>query len=248
MRRVSAGLVTICAVPLVVSCGGDEPEVSGSSPATETVTVTVTAEAESEPSDTSTASAASATTEDPSATEAQTAAETEAPSTEVEDSADAGKDFGSGEQSDRGYVQKELGQWAGIGEEDDRIVDFRLTDIETEFPCDQPYADPPANGQFVALTFEVETFPGLADDDYFGEFTISEYDIVMFDESGKRENDSTGNGYMCLDEQDRLPMMIGPGQTAEGKLVIDTGVESGTLAIESYLLGGRGGWEWPFPG
>src|SRR5690606_255338 len=103
-----------------------------------------------------------AATETPSAVDAEAASED--PSTEVADGDDSDRDFGSGEMSDRGYVEKELGQWAGIGEADDRIVDFRLTDIETGFACDQPYADPPANGQFVALTFEVETFPGLADD------------------------------------------------------------------------------------
>lgn len=219
--------------------------------------MTVTETADAEPGDRAeaeeavsepTATAAEATAEEATAEES---AEDEKPSIdepteEASPEDESGeRDFGEPVESDRGFLVKDIGQWAGIDSEGGALVDFRVIDIETDFTCTSEWSEASANGQFVSLSIEVETYAALADE-MFGEFMLTEYDLAVFDESGTRENDSTGNAYMCLADSDQLPSMIGPGQKATGMLVIDTAVESGVIAYESYSLDGSGGWEWSF--
>lgn len=253
MHRIYAGMTVTAATLTLVACGGGDPEASqvDEAPATVTVTETATVTVAADPQESRSPSApeTSETLQEGEAAATDppepTAGEASANSTdEVSDTVSEEKDYGESVKSERGYLKKEIGQWAGIGDRDP-LVSFRLTDIETDFTCGQQWAEPSANGQFVALTFEVETYPSLADEP-IGDFSIGEYDIIMFDDSDTRENDSVGNAYMCLEERERLPVSIGPGQKANGKVIIDTGVTSGVLAVNSYLLGGVGGWEWPF--
>jgi hypothetical protein len=126
------------------------------------------------------------------------------------------------------------------------LVEFVLTDIEVDFTCTSDWAEEPQNGTFVALTFEVETFPELGNDEWFGSFSMSSYDFTVFSPDGTRENDSDGNSFMCLDEGDELPYDMGPGEKASGKIVLDTAHPSGVIVYSTYSTGGEAGWEWSY--
>ena len=71
-------------------------------------------------------------------------------------------DFGDPVTNERGELVKQVGQWGGFGAPDGSVVGVvRVTDIEPGFVCPQDPSLEPENGQFVALTFEVETSADL---------------------------------------------------------------------------------------
>lgn len=153
-----------------------------------------------------------------------------------------------GEQttSDRGNVVLDVGELASVdGDTGETIVEFTLTDIETDFSCPSDIADEPANEQFVALTFQVRTYPALAQQEYFDTFSIAAFDMTVFAPDGTRENDSSGNALFCLDPADELPRDMGPGEQATGKIVLDTAQQSGIVAYQSYLFDDLS-WEWNY--
>ncbi len=233
-------MTTLAASALVLAaCGGDDPEatvetvtVEAPAPAVETVTVTpeptTEASLETEP-----------TTEAPGL-----------PTTDPPEEAAAESDFGESETSVRGYLIKEVGQLAGVVDADteEPVVSFTLLEVEPNFTCTADYADGAANGQFVAFTFEVETFKALKDDvePFYGSFGLNSFYLSAFSDDGVLQNDIDGNSWSCLDSADELPSDIGPGQKAIGKIVIDTELESGVLVYEPMSWGEPVGWEWEF--
>ncbi|MGO1458789.1 MAG: hypothetical protein ACTHWJ_02010 [Flaviflexus sp.] len=163
--------------------------------------------------------------------------------TDLEDPADK---FGEEIISDRGNLVKTIGQPAGLADEygnNESIVDFKVTAIEPNFQCTSSIAEPPANGNYIAITFDIQTYPALAEASW-PEWHMSAYDMRIISDDGLTENDSVGNGYLCLSEAESLPTTLGPGERAIGKIVLDSAHESGILVVS--LSGGVNAWEWEF--
>lgn len=138
------------------------------------------------------------------------------------------------ELNSRGNLALEIGEAATIvGESGDVMAEFTLTEIQQGIECTLDYADEPGNGEFVGLYFEVEIMEAAAAEQYFY-FDISAYDMRILDADGRRENDSVGNSYLCLDVSEELPWDLGPGESAEGWVVLDTSVESGSIIYSPY--------------
>ncbi|UJH70385.1 hypothetical protein [Ornithinimicrobium sp. INDO-MA30-4] len=226
-------MTALAATALVLSaCSEDAPEVTA---ATETVTIEAPAPEE----------AASTTVAPEPAAES-----TEEPEPTTEEAAESEDDFGDSETSARGNLIKEVGQVAGIYDvdTDESIVNFKLLEVEKGVDCTSGFSDAPANGQFVAFTFEVETFPALAEDiePFYGSFAMNSFYLTAFSDDGVLQNDIDGNSWTCLDPADELPSEIGPGQKATGKVVIDTSLQSGVLVYTPTSFGNAAGWEWEF--
>ena len=227
--------VVVAAMTLSLAACSNTPEPT-------VVTQTVTAAA---PTPTATEEEAPVTAEAPAPTSAEPEPTTEEPTeTKEEVSQDEGAngdpDFGESEPSERGNLVKEIGQAAGIGDPDgDTTVAFTLTDVIVDFECtaDPMMVDPPANGHYVAFEWEVETGSAAAMTEAFydSSFTLSEWDMNVLDENGKRLNDISGNALWCLESADSLPTAIGPKQTASGLIVLDLEVTSGILGCRGRL-------------
>lgn len=157
------------------------------------------------------------------------------------------RDTMDSEKSPRGNLIKKIGETASVateGGEGDVLVEFAITDVATNADCTNEYADEPANGNFVVVTIEATTMPELAEQEYMTSWGFNPYDFHIVGDDGKRENDSTGTAYSCLSESESLPFEIGPGQTVEGKVALDSAYEKGVLV---YVPGSVGaGWEWEF--
>lgn len=240
-------LAATAATALALSaCQSGAPE-STAEQAPAPVTVTVTAAPTNAEPDTETASqtqgAAEATPASPTSEEPSEAATDAAPAQESD------ADFAEPTINDRGNLVKVVGQLAGIRDEDgNALAQFTLTDIQSDFECTSEYSEPSENGHYLALTFDVETFKELADDEWFNTFTMNEMEFTVFDTDGKRENDSTGNAWMCLADNDRLPSEIGPSEKVTGMVVLDTAIKEGSVVFSTYGSDGAvHGWEWNFP-
>lgn len=139
---------------------------------------------------------------------------------------------------------KTVGQLAGYDQtaSGNFTVEFRVTAIQPNFQCTGPYAEPSINGNYIAVSFEIDTLPALATAPVPA-FYLSEYDMAVISPNGVLENDSIGNGLWCLQDSEVLPWGIGPGQKAYGKIILDSAHTSGSLVIS---LPGGASWEWPF--
>lgn len=181
---------------------------------------------------------------------AETAASTPSTSTSTapvaSPSASQDGEYGAHTVNARGNLVKQLGQLAGTTSSKDAGVtlsQFTITGIEPGFKCTSKYADPPANGTFIAITMDIQTAPELAQDDY-PYFDVSANDFKVISPDGTRENDSVGKGYMCLNESEALPDQIGPGEHVTGKLVLDSANTNGSIVFSPFNI--STGWEWGF--
>lgn len=164
----------------------------------------------------------------------------------VETAEDVESEFGETVTSIRGNMVKQVGQLAGTSISGDPSTigsRFVVTDIVLEPTCDSGWADEPSNGHYLALHFNVETTPELAQSDY-PEVWFSADDFQAYDLDGKRLNDPVGNAWSCMSEASTLPQSIGPGQSASGFIVLDVADEHGAVVLLNG--GGPTGWEWEY--
>jgi len=147
-------------------------------------------------------------------------------------------------RSPRGNLLGEVGDTASILSLDEAtLVDFTINSITVDPKCTAPRADKPENGHFVVLDVDVETQPGM-EEVLYNEFAMNPYFFKAIDKNGKTSNADLGTSasYSCLKDGEVLPGEIGDAETASGKVVLDTDVESGTLVFEFDDLG----WEWEY--
>lgn len=239
MRNITLAIAASLTLTLVACGGADEGTATSDTAAEGEETQSAEAASSEE--------AATSETEDTESMSAEEAADetTDATSEDAEETQDTMKS----EKSPRGNIIKEIGETATVateGGEGDVLVEFVVTDIETNAECSNEYAEEAANGNFIVLTFEVETKPELADQEYVTSWNFNPYDFQVFNTDGKRENDSTGNAYSCLSEAQSLPFDIGAGQVVEGKVALDSAFEEGFIAYVPMAVGA--GWEWEFGG
>lgn len=154
--------------------------------------------------------------------------------------------YGEAITSSRGNLVKEEGQLGAIvSRTGETLVDFAITEIEVGFACTSSWAEAPANGHFVGLHLDIQTYPELVDE-LPGEFWISSYDFSAWNEGGIRINDPIGNGDMCLSGSDQLPHDIGPDESVQGWIVLDLPEDSGVIGYSWVGIDNGGGWEWAY--
>lgn len=171
---------------------------------------------------------------------------------ETEQESDGGTDMqappvdpsdGSGSTvvNERGNIVRGFGQLATLtktSESGSTTSEFTVIEIEPHFLCPSELADPPVNGNYVAITFDITTAPASAEGpDWY--MTRSNLHIISPD--GMREN-AVDNA--CLELIDELPTSLGKGEHVRGKMVLDTAYTSGYLVVtfdDSPV-----GWEWAF--
>lgn len=117
----------------------------------------------------------------------------------------------------------------------DQIGSVTLDDVETDHACAGDSAERPANEQFLALRFTVQT-DSTVDESTLGAW-VNPYDFEVRAPGGELEPDSIGNSYLCADFADLLPSRFEADQRASGVVVLDTAVEEGfiiwTMAYQS---------------
>lgn len=149
-------------------------------------------------------------------------------------------------KSARGNLIKEVGQKAGVVDPaGNTLIDFTVTAIEPDFKCTSKYADPAKHGHFLAISLDITTSSDWNSDEAWMDFQSSAWSVIS--PEGKTENDSSGQGYMCVDNSEAVPHQIGPGEHVEGKVILDTAYTSGAIVLK---IPGQstGGWEWSFSG
>lgn len=156
-------------------------------------------------------------------------------------------------KSPRGNIIKEVGQAAGITDQDGKtLVNFSINSITPLPACTGSYPTPAENGSYVVLDIAVETFPELGTSEYGVQtFDINPAMFKFVGASGTTYNGNLGTmgAYSCLPDTESIGNNgggIGPAEKVTGKMVLDVPEATGTLVYKSYLTSGNGGWEYNF--
>lgn len=145
----------------------------------------------------------------------------------------------------RGNIEKAIGEIAGATSNGGKLFDFVITGITPGFQCSSGYANPPENGQFLAVSMTVTAGPSVAQ--MGGSMNISGYDFQIIGVDGVAEsNVQSVATYSCLDNAQQFPAQgIPQGTTANGTIVLDTKNASGFLVFRPPFMSDAG-WEYKF--
>lgn len=206
----------------------------------------------SEPSPSASASSASPL---PSASATPTGAPTAAsaaPAASAEPSSPAAESLDplAPELSPRGNLIKQIGEPAGIIDGNgERLANFVINSISPDVQCTEASAEPAENGLFVAVDVSVQTSPAMAAPDaLISSFDMSSSLFRTISPEGISSNADPGTfaAFLCLDDTALLPSSIGPGENAQGIVLLDVEHPAGTLIFEDLYTGSA--WEWTYPG
>ncbi|MBB5791766.1 hypothetical protein [Jiangella mangrovi] len=154
------------------------------------------------------------------------------------------------ERSNRGLIIKEIGEVAGFLSDDgtEMATEFTVDAIEVSAECTEDYADVPQNGHFIVITITATVLPGFADPSAgISSMPFGPGEFGLVDANGITVNDPAPiNTYGCLAESELIPDEVGEGETATGKVVLDSPTEHGVLTYQPWFTGGSEGWEWEF--
>ena len=133
-----------------------------------------------------------------------------------------------------------------VSEDDTVIAKFTITAITVDAQCTEEYAMKPENGHILALDVTMETTPELADVSG-ASFALNSFDFKSINPDGSTSNADLGSvaTFGCFKDAETLPSDMGPGETATGKVVLDSETAEGTLIYKPILF--DEGYEWSYP-
>lgn len=151
--------------------------------------------------------------------------------------------------SGRGSVPKKVGEPAGLCADDAcsaTALEFTVDRIQVDPKCTEPYAPPPDNGHYIALSMTISTTAAFTEDlSYLVDFSPFSFQVVGPD--GVTELSDPGYGvFGCLKGSDFLPLGgLAPSSRYVGVVVLDSKHTSGVIVLR--MPGDpTGGWEWTF--
>lgn len=139
--------------------------------------------------------------------------------------------------SARGNVVKEIGEMAGLVNENDEFTfRMRVTEVDPDPDCGADVEEP-SNGRLVALNIEAETTDKWHEYDFI---QVTMHDFRAWTKDGMRVNDVVGSASSCEVSNRMNSDPFHPNEKASGVIVLDVPEESVWVAFEPL---GDGGWE-----
>lgn len=149
------------------------------------------------------------------------------------------------ELNDHGNEQVDKGESAIFQDlsSDEEYAKLTATNVRTNFKCTADDAPESINGQYVALSFDVNAFDAL-NNSGFTELYFSVHDFRAWDGDGEKVIDVVGNAESCISEDERIQTPILPGNEASGLVVLDVPEGDGSASFTLGGFEGAYGWEW----
>ncbi|MHA7177068.1 DUF4352 domain-containing protein [Arthrobacter sp. Sr24] len=152
------------------------------------------------------------------------------------------------EKSVRGNLIKKLGDGAGITDQtlNKDVASFVINSITVDGVCTNEHSQAPVNGHILILDVSVQTDAALAES-VVPSFSLNPYSFKTIAPNGTTSNVDLASmaTYSCLPDAEVLPLEIGPGEKATGKVVLDAETAEGTLVFKPGYA--NVGWEWVYP-
>lgn len=235
--RLAAALATALFTMSILTGCAQPPTPTDSAPTVETK-----AEDVSPPKVTATSTPTEEPTEEPVETPVVVPVETpaEAPA-EAQAEPPAQAPEGAPVLSVRGTIVKTVGERFGLGEADSIQATFYVTAITVDPACSGPYAQIPEQGHLVRLDVEGSVDPSFTYDVWLGGG-----DWKVIDQDGFTVNGSpmAGVAYSCLTDSERIPGVVGAGESVRGSVVLEVPTPTGVIILGQPGL--DGGWEWAY--
>lgn len=153
------------------------------------------------------------------------------------------------DKSDRGNLVKKVGETEVIAADNgDQVIAFTIGSIAVDVPCTAKFTVPAQNGHFLTLEMTVETSAKLAEEiNPFFLLGDGAWKAIAPDGTTSNARLATGAALSCYNEAEVLPSVIGPGEKATGKVVLDVEDSQGILVLDYTPSGFGDGREWSYP-
>lgn len=126
---------------------------------------------------------------------------------------------------------------------DTEFAEFTASDVTTDFHCTADEAQPPVNGQYVALKFDINASDDLPESG-FPYFYLTVHEFRAWDAEGQTVVDPVGNAESCIAADERVPSPVDPGEEVSGLVVLDVPEGAGAASFTMGGYQGSYGWEW----
>ncbi|MGY1601706.1 hypothetical protein [Geodermatophilus sp. SYSU D00815] len=147
--------------------------------------------------------------------------------------------------NERNNIVKQLGQEGGFADTTgkEQVFSFAVDNITVNPVCDSGFAQPPANGHYIAVDIRASTTANYTEQGIPVLFTADQFQVIGPD--GVTVTSLNGNSYSCLHESRRITQdFLGDAQQYRGTVILDSPVDHGSLVF--LVAGTDGGWEWTF--
>lgn len=190
------------------------------------------------PAETTPAPASASTESTPEAAEATAEADAESPTQEVEPTADENL-------SERGNRIIKIGDEMSVkNDSGDEVVKYKITGLKPITKCSNFYLKP-ANGHYLELSVEAQTFAGVEEDSPAGWTLHATYfKQILPDGTTSNADPSSTPGLNCLTSKELINDM-GSNEKAKGSVVLDLESTKGTLIYKTFQEDGN--WEIEIP-
>jgi hypothetical protein len=150
--------------------------------------------------------------------------------------------------SSRGNYPTKVGETARLCVDDpctSSALEFIVHKIEVNPKCTEPFAPPPDNGHYIALSMTIITTDELTEEmGFLVDFSPFSFQVVGPD--GVTETSDPGYGvYGCLKGSNFLPIgSLSPSSRYEGVVLLDSKYDKGVIVLR--MPADPTGWEWTF--
>lgn len=158
-----------------------------------------------------------------------------------------------GRTNDRGEAVRNVGETVSYSAPDDRstpILSFKVTSIKP-VTCDSGYARvEPQKGTMIAVALQVETtkdFKGMYENASVPEVSFDSFHWKGYDKNGTRMNSVRSSlADNCLEDRTAiLPSSIGPGEKANGVIILEVTSPTGEITFSPTQMMGGVTWKYP---
>lgn len=144
--------------------------------------------------------------------------------------------------NDRGNIEASVGDEIVVSGmmDDAEVYKFKISNIDLDVQCTEPYAQASENGKFIKVDVEVNTgSKETFDKNYYSSAYISASSFTYISAEGTTFNGNLGSGrtYGCIPQNQELPSGIGPAQKASGSIILDVPATDGVLIFDDSLSG-----------
>lgn len=144
--------------------------------------------------------------------------------------------------NDRGNIEASVGDEIVVSGmvDDAEVYKFKITNIDFDVQCTEPYAQPSENGKFIKVDVEVNTgSKEIFDKNYYSGAYISASSFKYISAEGTTFNGDLGSTqtYGCIPQSQKLPSDIGPAQKASGSIILDVPATDGVIIFDDSLSG-----------
>ncbi len=139
--------------------------------------------------------------------------------------------------NERGNIEASIGEEIVISglADNSEVYKFKVTGIELDVQCTEPYSQPAENGHYVKVNLEVNTGSKEAfDENYYHRLYIDGSPFKYIDNNGTTFGGDlyTGRTYGCIAESAKFPYELGPAEKAAGSIILDVPNLNGVIVYK----------------